>query len=214
MKWIDLAHLLNSETPPYPGDPRPVLRQTRMLERDGYNAYELHTGLHAGTHVDLPMHLLDDPRTADRFAPELFCGRGKLLDLRGQREIGWSARYEDIVEAGDVVLLWTGFDALFHSAPDRYFSEHPVLTPQFAQQLAMRGVKMLGMDFPSPDQPPHALHRTLPVSYTHLDVYKRQGFMLRSDAIVLSRSPRTMKLETVPFLEKLSISIFWKSSRP
>lgn len=83
MKWIDLAHLLNSETPPYPGDPRPVLRQTRMLERDGYNAYELHTGLHAGTHVDLPMHLLDDPRTADRFAPELFCGRGKLLDLRG-----------------------------------------------------------------------------------------------------------------------------------
>ena len=161
MKWVDLAHLLHSETPPYPGDPRPVLRQTRMLERDGYNAYELHTGLHAGTHVDLPMHLLDDPRTADRFAPELFCGRGKLLDLRGQREIGWSARYEDIVEAGDVVLLWTGFDALFHSAPDRYFSEHPVLTPQFAQQLAMRGVKMLGMDFPSPDQPPHALHRTL-----------------------------------------------------
>ena len=36
-----------------------------------------------------------------------------------------------------------------------------MLTPQFAQQLAMRGVKMLGMDFPSPDQPPHALHRTL-----------------------------------------------------
>lgn len=88
MKWIDLAHLLNSETPPYPGDPRPVLRQTRMLERDGYNAYELHTGLHAGTHVDLPMHLLDDPRTADRFAPELFCGRGQAADLRGQRRSG------------------------------------------------------------------------------------------------------------------------------
>ena len=61
----------------------------------------------------------------------------------------------------DIVLLRTGSDALFLSDPDRYFGEHPVLAPQFADRLAACGVRMLGMDLPSPDRPPHALHKAL-----------------------------------------------------
>ncbi len=161
MKWVDLTHALDSGTPPYPGDPRPELRRIRELGRDGFNAWSLCTGLHAGTHVDLPLHMLDDPRTAAGFAPERFCGRGVLLDVRGQSEIGWKARYDTLVKTGDIVLLRTGSDALFLSDPDRYFGEHPVLAPQFADRLAACGVRMLGMDLPSPDRPPHALHKAL-----------------------------------------------------
>ena len=80
MKWVDLTHALDSGTPPYPGDPRPELHRIRELGRDGFNDWSLCTGLHAGTHVDLPLHMLDDPRTAAGFAPERFCGRGVLLD--------------------------------------------------------------------------------------------------------------------------------------
>ena len=59
MRLIDLTHPIDSTTAVYPGDPPLVLVQNRWLARDHYNAYTVSSGMHVGTHVDLPLHMQD-----------------------------------------------------------------------------------------------------------------------------------------------------------
>ncbi|HBN94883.1 MAG TPA: hypothetical protein DDZ66_01165, partial [Firmicutes bacterium] len=57
-KLIDLSHLLQDQTPAYPGDEPCRLVQTGSVERDGYTSFLLNTGLHVGTHLDAPLHFV------------------------------------------------------------------------------------------------------------------------------------------------------------
>lgn len=156
---IDLSHILTSGTPAYPGDPPLVLEQTASLKQDHFVSYHLATGLHTGTHLDAPMHLVEDSRFAADFPPDAFTGQGVLLDVSSQPVIDYQPRYETLVAPHSIVLLYTGWDASF-GTPE-YFKGHPVISPAFCDFLIRRQIKMLGMDFPSPDYPPFLLHKKL-----------------------------------------------------
>ena len=159
MEMIDLSHVLGEQTPLYPGDPALTLTRHAALPKDGYNAYTLSSGLHTGTHIDMPMHFSEDQRTAADFPAERFIGRGVLLDVRGQSVIAMDARYERAVAEGSIVLLYTGFDR--HYFTEAYFTQYSTVSDELASFLVSRSIKMLGMDMPAPDYPPFALHQKL-----------------------------------------------------
>lgn len=160
MKIVDLSATIAQGMPVYPGDEPVSLAPVRTLAADHYNAFRLASGLHAGTHVDMPMHLTDDPRTAARFDVGAFTGKGVLLDVRGEDVIGYRESYARRVFPGSIVLLFTGFDAHFSDA-STYFERHPVVSQELAAFLASRRIRMLGMDTPSPDRPPFPVHQRL-----------------------------------------------------
>ena len=159
MKIIDLSHVLDAATPVYPGDTAVLLEKRRCLARDGYNAFLLGTGLHAGTHIDLPMHFIDDPRAVADFPPEGFIGPGVLLDCRGEDPVAMRKEYRGAVRPGDAVLIRTGFDERY--GEEEYFTQHPTLSPELAEFLCERDVLLVGMDLPSPDRPPFPIHMAL-----------------------------------------------------
>ena len=159
MKLIDLSHVLDENTPVFPGDGATRLGKHRELAAHGFNGHWLETALHTGTHVDVPMHFLDDARTVVDFPMEGFAGPGVLLDVRGQAVIGMREEYRRRVREGDVVLLWTGLDARYGQA--EYFTRYPCVTDALTAFFVERGIKMLGMDSPSPDVPPNACHKAL-----------------------------------------------------
>ncbi len=159
MKLIDISHTLNGNTPVFPGDPPLSLTQVKALERDKYTVYLLSSCLHTGTHIDIPMHLVEDTRLVSEFPPESFIGDGVLLDVQGEDPIGMKPHYEETVRQNSVVLLYTGFDRLYGS--DDYFGKHPVVSGELGDFLLSRKIKMLGMDMPAPDYPPYTFHREL-----------------------------------------------------
>lgn len=116
--------------------------------------------MHTGTHIDMPSHMLSDDRLAAAFKPEMFIGRGVLLDVRNQNPIGMSKGYEDSVKKDDIVLLYTGFD-IWYKKPDMYFKKHPVIDEALAGFLIESGIKMIGLDMPAPDHPPFTVHKML-----------------------------------------------------
>lgn len=59
---IDLTHLIQDGMPVYPGDTETVLVQSRHLQTDHYSNHQLSINMHAGTHIDGPMHLLDSKK--------------------------------------------------------------------------------------------------------------------------------------------------------
>ena len=159
MNIIDISHILNNETPIFPGDYKTSVSVYKTIEKDYYNSYLLQSCLHTGTHIDMPMHLVVDERTAADFPPDCFCGRGVLLDVQGENSIDMKAAYERLIHEGDVVLLCTGWDAKFET--DEYFSGYPGISDEFGDFLISKRIKILGMDAPSPDHSPYTIHKKL-----------------------------------------------------
>lgn len=157
--YIDLSYKIEHHMAVYPGDDELKLYRNRFLSRDGYNDTKLETGMHVGTHIDAPSHLTDKEILICDYPVEKFIGNGCLLDVRNEEIITLKEEYLTRVQEGDIVLLYTGYDEFFGT--DKYFKNHPTVDEVLAQFFVDRGVKLIGMDMPSPDKYPFNVHHKL-----------------------------------------------------
>lgn len=143
----------------YPGDSAVSLTQSNYLNKDGYCNHQLSINMHAGTHIDGPMHLIKSDTYLSEISLNTFVGQGVALDVSGMSEIDYKESYEQFVPERCILLLHTGYSQYF--GQDRYFSDHPALTAAFAQFLIRKQIKMVGVDMPSPDHFPFEIHKLL-----------------------------------------------------
>ena len=159
MNLIDLTHTITRGIAVYPGDDPVQLDQVRTLESDGFNDFSLTTGMHIGTHIDGPMHLTSDRRMIAELPPEMFAGKGVLIDVRGEEIIAFREAFRTIIQPNDIVLFYSGSDLHFGD-PD-YFTTHPDIGEELALFLVGQKVKMVGLDWASPDHHPYPIHKIL-----------------------------------------------------
>lgn len=160
MHLIDLTHSFTASMPVFPGDPEALLRQVSDFQNgDGYTLFAVSTGLHAGTHMDAPLHMIPNGAKLSDVAPERFFGRGVLVDARGKDVVDVALLKGLALRRGDIVLVLTGFSERFRDPS--YFQDYPAISEQFAEVLVRAGVSVLGLDTPSPDREPYAVHKRL-----------------------------------------------------
>ncbi len=160
-KYIDLTQLFTSYMPVYPGDAPARLEHSVRLEDSGCNDHQLTTGMHVGTHMDGPLHMIAGGRKLCDFPPEKFFGRGVLVDCcRQTGELKADVLKSYDIRKNDIVLIMTGFSK-YYGDEKKYFEQSPVFTLEFAQALVDKGVKIAGMDMSSPDKAPYDVHKLL-----------------------------------------------------
>jgi kynurenine formamidase len=156
--WVDLSWPVFDGMPVYPGDRQTRLKQEKWLEKDFYTAFTLDTGLHAGTHMDAPMHLVPHSPAMAEIPLCRCCAQGILLDVRGQRVIQKPDLQKGLL-TGKAVLLLTGMEAAYGT--EDYYSRHPIVSAELAELFVKEDIAFLGMDMPSPDEPPFPVHKLL-----------------------------------------------------
>ncbi len=157
--YIDLSHPIAHAMPCCPGDPPVSLQQIAFMKQEGYNNLLLSTGMHSGTHIDGPMHLTSNLTRIAELPLDLFAGPGYLVNVLGQKHIDLPDSAFNQLLPGSVVLFYTGFDQFF--TREAYYQAHPTLSEATALHLVKKQVKMIGIDFPSPDYPPYKIHQIL-----------------------------------------------------
>ncbi|MGI6669821.1 MAG: cyclase family protein [Acetivibrionales bacterium] len=157
MKLIDLSHEIEDGMPVYPGDTKTNLIQIKYLGTDKYNNHRLDICMHAGTHIDSPMHLTDCKRYISELPLEPFIAEGCLLDVRNQAIIELKPEYDSLVKDNGIVLLYTGFDKYYGTK--EYYENHPCMGMKLCKFLIGKNIKMIGMDTPSPDKYPFEIHK-------------------------------------------------------
>ncbi|ADL50988.1 cyclase family protein [Clostridium cellulovorans] len=158
-KIIDLSCEIMDRMPVYPGDEEVRVFEDRTLDKDQYYNTRVEVGMHIGTHIDAPRHLIYNGKYINEYNLEAFIGNGCLLDVRGEEIITMKDEYNDVIKEADIVLLYTGFGDKYGS--DIYYKDSPVIDIKMAEFLVQKKIKMVGMDMPSPDKYPFQIHKLL-----------------------------------------------------
>lgn len=159
MKYVDLTQGIDENTKVFPGDEKYKIKKTASFEDDGYTLFNIETGLHVGTHIDIPMHMSNSKKYISEYTIDKFIGNGVLLNVVGEKVIGIKDEYYKRIKENDIVLLYTGFSEKF--GEEDYFKEYPIVSEEFAEFLVRKKIKMLGVDSPSPDKSPYNIHKVL-----------------------------------------------------
>lgn len=154
---IDLSFPIHEGMTTFPGHWHPVVEIT-MLGRHGIENRETRKiviGTHTGTHCDAPRHFIPDGQTVDRLSLETLIGPATMLDFSGgppslelevpdfERQLG-NRCPERIVLRFDWSERWGRLE---------YYQDHPFISESAARWLVDKGVRLLGMDTPMPDNP-------------------------------------------------------------
>lgn len=158
-KLIDLSQPIANDMPVYPGDRETKLYRVNRFETDHYNDFRLETCMHAGTHMDSPMHMSEKAVFISELPLETFIAKGCLLDARGDSIIRLKKEYAGEVKESCIVLIYTGYDRFY--GQEKYYSEHPVIDTDLCGFLIERKIKAVGLDLPSPDKYPFPVHKAL-----------------------------------------------------
>ncbi len=158
-KIIDLSRIIENEMPVYPGDQATTIKQLATVESDGYNAYSFNSGMHTGTHIDIPRHFFNNNKFMSDYPIERFIGKAKVFDVSQVSQINYNDSYDKLITKDDIILFYTGFSE-YYKEP-KYYYEHPIISQELADFLVQRQVKLVGLDTPSPDFQPYSIHKTL-----------------------------------------------------
>lgn len=161
MHFIDLTHLFSASMPVFPGDPDATLTEISRVSSSGCADHLLHTGMHVGTHIDAPAHMLMGGGTIDAFPLALTHTRGCIVDARGASALSVEVFQRAPIEPGMTVVVVTGWSERFRSEHYFDFKAMPLLDEAAARYLAERRIACLALDTPTPDTDPFPAHKIL-----------------------------------------------------
>lgn len=164
MDWIDATATIRGGMPRWPGDEEVVVERAMDLERgDAYNLSRVAMGLHAGTHVDAPLHFLPNGKGVDEMPLWPALGEARVIAITRVPAITASNLETQAITRGERVLFKTdNSERAWESEPFR--EDYVYLSTEAAEYLAEREVALVGIDYLSvgpPTEEAAEVHRTL-----------------------------------------------------
>lgn len=155
---VDLSHTIRDGMQTFPADwhPRVGIQALGRLSVEGRRSSRITLGTHTGTHLDAPSHFVRDGANVGEVPLDLLVGPCQSVDVsgvppsspisQGMLEEAFQGR-----EAGPRVVLHFGWSGRFNT--ESFYRDSPYLTVAAAEWLIANGVRVLGYDTPSPDNP-------------------------------------------------------------
>ena len=152
MKLYDLTHLLNNESPVYPGIPAPRFTPSATIDENRYRETKFQFHSHLGTHIDAPAHMLQNGLSLDQMKIESFRGNALVICISvNEKRITKKTiqNFEKELPNIDFVLFKTGWSRFWGN--EKYFDEFPVLDSYALEYLLSFKLKGIGFDTISAD---------------------------------------------------------------
>ena len=153
-QYIDLSHTIEDSTITYKGLPAPIICDYLSRE-DSKEFYEEGTSFqigkiemvsNTGTYLDCPFHRFENGKDLSEITLEAFTDlEAVLIKVNHQERLEITAQdFEGYTLENKAVLVQTDWSEYWNT--DRYFENHPYLTPEAAQYLVQQKVKLVGID--------------------------------------------------------------------
>ena len=146
MKIYDVTVPLTKDIIVYPGDPPVRIERKATLNRDGAkaNVSRYAFGSHTGTHIDAPLHFIENGATVDQLPLGLLIGRARVVEVTAPR-IDETALEEFDFTPDARVLFKTRNSYLW--SQKKFVEDYVYITPGAARALVNEGIKVVGIDY-------------------------------------------------------------------
>lgn len=151
MRIYDITQTIHNDIPVWPGDPEVKLEWlSRISEGGEVNLTKIHMCAHAGTHLDMPSHFIDDGKTLDDLDLNVLIGRAKVIAVPAEVKVIDDVFLKKISLAGiERILFKTSNCAFVKETPQSFHQDFVALDESGAKFLADAGCKLVGIDYMS-----------------------------------------------------------------
>lgn len=160
-RLIDLSLPLHEGMLTFPAYWHPVVEVTILGRHnlEGRASRKITFGTHTGTHMDAPLHFIENGSSIDQVPLEVMVGEAVVIDLTHKKDKE-PITAEDLEKSGagpkvqkcGRVVLHTGWAEKWWNTT-KYFSDRPYMTREACEWLVKKGVKLVAFDMPDFDDP-------------------------------------------------------------
>lgn len=149
MKIYDVTLPIHPELPVWPGDPPIEITQVaKISEGSDANVSRIACGVHMGTHVDAPLHFIEDGASVDSFDLNTLIGRVHVVDLRTELTItADKLERQRITKRARRLIFRTDNSRFWQSGRSTFEEQFVALQPDAAQWLVDRNIQLVGIDY-------------------------------------------------------------------
>jgi len=146
MKPIDVTVVLKPGMPVWPGEPGLEIHRIHSIENGiGANVSAIHTGCHIGTHIDAPLHFIEEGRSIEALDLDLFVGEVTVFPMSVERCIDRDDLETLGIRDGQRILFKTANSDLWEI--DTFQADYVYITESAASYLVETRVKTVGIDY-------------------------------------------------------------------
>jgi arylformamidase len=145
--WIDVSVTVRPGMPHWPDNPPIVIE--RMMDLDSghdCNLSHLAMGVHSGTHIDGPVHFIQQAAGVDEMPLSATMGPARVIEITHPREITADELRGYPLRAGERVLFRTSNSSRCWQAGE-FMEDFVYISEQAAAYLAETGVRTAGIDY-------------------------------------------------------------------
>jgi arylformamidase len=149
MRLYDISVGISPDLPIWPGDPSLELeRLSKIEEGENANVTKISCCVHIGTHVDAPLHYVEDGVGVDRLPLEVLIGRAYVVDITEVDTIDADTLDDAGVPPRTRRLLFkTKNSALWRSNRQDFHRDYVGVDSTGAEWLVRKGIQLVGIDY-------------------------------------------------------------------
>ncbi len=175
MKRYDVSMTISEDMQVYNNEEakKPVFNVVADFDKKSYHETKISMNVHTGTHMDFPLHMINDGETSSSLDLNRMVGTVKVFDLTHVKDAIDVSHVEKLpIAPHDNVFFKTrnSFSDQFESS--FVFIKHDAADYLAALHLNIIGVDGLGVERQQPGHPTHK-------SFMHVDTYIIEGLRLK-----------------------------------
>jgi len=150
MEIKDISLQISNDTPVWEDEYPVKLRQVATIGRDGdFNVSEIQLGVHTGTHIDAPYHVLRDGDTIEKLDLHKLVGDAQVVQVPEDIHLITERTLRSLDIENDIrrLLLKTSNSDWWNEKPLRFHSEYVGIDPSAARYLVDLKIDLIGIDY-------------------------------------------------------------------
>ena len=148
-KLFDVTVELSDKIPLWPGSPGMNLRWLRRIdENNPANVSELTIEMHTATHIDAPLHFIENGKTVEQLDLDILLGEAQVIYLPGIKEItSKDLENANIDSSIKRLLIKTDNSRYWENKDYNFHKDFVALTADAAEWIVAQNIKLVGIDY-------------------------------------------------------------------
>lgn len=147
LQWIDISVPLRNAMVHWPTDPPVRIERVLDLEHgDSHTLSEISMGAHTGTHMDAPLHFIQQGIGIDKMPLDTTVGRARVIEIHDSESIKPEELFQHRIRRGERILFKTR-NSLRGWQTDIFIEDFVFISKEAARFLTNCGVRVVGIDY-------------------------------------------------------------------